>query len=312
MHFYDFLHGLQNGEYQFAEMRTVDQPDRILKGKRCEVKCYLVSRDEEGVEWHFAPYAIPVGSRFNPSSAEERIAHAISKIPNADYFINFTSFDQVFYWIACRDYSVKFALCFWSEEDIQNEYLLRELQSGNIDQFSYDYGRAEARMYKSLWKILRAREQKIELICKENWGYPFNSIHEFCVEVIREDLEGEFTACLKRRYIYKTSENKQLAKLKRKAHKGTISVNERKKMYRLIDQYVPFAVWLNRFLLIAEHLAQKDDLVKQNLNAYRESLDTLAKLQIQRNCDPKLRHHVIPSHTWEKGQYRREVLSWDA
>jgi hypothetical protein len=198
MHFDDFLYGLQNGEYQFTELRIVGQPDRILKGKHCEVKCYLVSHQEEESTWHFAPYVIPVGSHFNPSSDEERIAHAISKIPNADYFINFTSFDQVSYWIAFRDYSVKFALCFWSEEGIQNEYLLREFQAGNIDQFSYNYGRAEARMYKSLWKILRAREQRIESICKKNWGYPFDSIHEFCIEIIREDLEGEFIACLKR------------------------------------------------------------------------------------------------------------------
>lgn len=306
----EFLHGFQNGEYQFAKLREFAsgrQPDRILKGKYCEVKCYLISRNEGAERWHFSPYTIAVGSHHTPSSEEEKIAHAISKMPNTDYFINFTGFDQVSHWIVYRDHSTELALCFWANQDTQNSYLQRKLQAGAFDQFSHNYLYAEAKMLKSLWKILIAREQEIESFCRKSWGYPFNSVREFYIEAIKEDLEGEFSACLKRRFIYKSSEIKQLAILKRKAHKECISAKEEKNLYRLVDQYVPSATWFNRLLKVAEHLAANDDLIMRYLNEYQESLDALNKLQIQRDCSPNFRHHLIGSHVWEGGQYRSSV-----
>ncbi|HEY9626395.1 MAG TPA: hypothetical protein V6C84_03770 [Coleofasciculaceae cyanobacterium] len=311
MHIDDSLYGLQKDEYQFAELVPVGQPDQILKGKHCEVKCYRLSHQEGRSTWHFSPYTVSVGNRFNPSSDEEQIAHAISKTPNTDHFIKFTSLDQVFHWIKFRDHSIELALSFWSENNTQNKYLLGKLQTGDIDKFSYDYHLAEARIYKSLWKILRTRGERIELICSKNWSYPFTSIREFYIEIIKEDLEGEFIACLKNRFIYKSSEIKQVAKLKRKQHKENISLTEQKKLYRLIDQYVPRATWLNNLLLVVERIAQEDDLIEQYFCEFGECVDTLSKLQIQRDCDPKARQHLAPSHTWEKGQYRQGVLPWN-
>jgi hypothetical protein len=308
MDLYEFF----QGKYQFAELTVVGQPDCILKGKYCEVSCYQLSKQKEKERWHFSPHSIPVGHPLQPSSDEEWIANAISNTPNVDLFVNFNGFDQVDHWISHRDNCIEIALSFWSEQGICNDYLSKQLQDENLDDFSYHYLRAEARMYRDLWRILKIREQEIAGFCKKFWSYPFKSTRDFFMEAITEDLEGEFMACLSNRYLYKSSQIKQIAKLKRKMHKGNISENERKTLNKLSDQYVKFPTWFNRLILATEALAKKDDLVKEYFNEFGTSLDTLLKLQIQRDCDPKLRNHLIPSHTWAYGRYREGILPWNA
>lgn len=307
MNLYEFV----QGRYQFAELAVVREPTCILKGKYCEVKCYQLSTNQDKSTWYLAPNTLPVGNPFQLLDDDEWITNAISSTPNMDFFVNFTSFDQVHQWVLYRDYCAELALAFWSEQGIQNTYLSGKLQNGDIDQFSYDYFRTEVKIYKSLWEILKAGEQRVIEICKKNWSYPFDSVRELLVEAIREDLEGEFIACLKKRYLYKSSEVKQIAKLKQKVQKGNISRNESKKLERLINQYVPFPTWINRILLIAETLATEDDVLEQYVFEYHDHIDNLAKLQIQRDCDPKLRHHLTRSHSWENGQHRGEILPWN-
>lgn len=100
------------------------------------------------------------------------------------------------------------------------------------------------------------------------------------------------------------------AKLNRKQIKVGLSPLEEKKLYHVIDQHVPFAEVFNNTLSLARQL-EEEPLIKFHLDKYSNSLDKLNKLQIQRNCDPKLSQYKVPSHTWESGTYTEGLLKWD-
>lgn len=306
MSIYDFLASRQ----KFANLALVGEPDFVIEGRHCSVACYRLSKQSGDNEWHFSPSCVPAGRTFSSDTDEEWIANCISQIPDVDFFISFTSFSQVWNWVRYRDCAVNLALVFWAEED--QPYLKKELEKGQIDQFSYNYSLAEAKIYKSLWKLIQVDEAGIRKILSNNWGFPFDSSRAFFVEIVREDLEEEFCACLRRRYIYKACDVKETAKLKRKAHRGTASSAEIDRLYSLIDHHVPFATWLNRLLSVAEILSNKNPLLKECLESYREGMYTLTKLQIQRDCDPNLRHHKRRTHSWKQGQYYQGPLPWNS
>jgi predicted nucleic acid-binding protein len=212
--------------------------------------------------------------------------------------------------VSYRDQAIVLALCFWADEE--QLFLKDELKEGRIDQFSYNYALAVAKIYKNLWKLIKVDETGIQKILSNASNFPFDSSRALFVEIVREVIEGEFCSCLKRRYIYNASHINKIAKLKRKVHQETASSAEISKLYKLIDQYVPFSIWLNRLLIVADRLSSKNSLVKEYLENYRDGISTLAKLQIQRDCNPDFRHHKISTHTWERGQRYQGVLSWKA
>ncbi|MBW4520679.1 MAG: hypothetical protein KME16_13360 [Scytolyngbya sp. HA4215-MV1] len=304
MNLYQFL----AAKPQFFSLAIVGEPDLVIKGTHCSVDCYQLSKQADSEQWHFSPEWIPIGRTFSSDTDEEWIGNRISYMPDVDFFINFTSLDQVWNWVCHRDSAINLALFFGAEEEPL--YLKELLKKKQIDQFSYNYSVAEAKIYKNLWKLIKADESNIQTILSKNWGFPFDSSRALLVEIVREILENEFLNCLKRRYIYNASHIKEIAKLKRKVHQAKASNIEIDKLQNLIDQNVPFATWLNRLLTSAEILSNKNSLIKEYLENYREGLYALTKLQIQRDCDPNFRHHRIPSHTWKQGQYHQGVLSW--
>lgn len=301
------------GDYQFAQLIIHGESDEILRGKYCEVKCHPVSPNNEQGNTYFVPTWKNVGSKSEMATDEERIARAISDMPHADYFITFTTFDQVREWIGCKDCFVEIAQCFLTEQGQPDDLLLAELKAGRIDQFSYDYIWTEANIYKSLWSILKKKAEVIKcLLEKCTEAYLFTSSRELLIEIIKEDLEGAFIGCLKRRYTYKASHIVEIAKLKRKEHRIGLADEEQERLYLLMDQYVPYAKWLNYTLLAVNQLAKTDQFTKVNLETYQANLAELTKLQIQKNCNPKLKKHRRSSHTWEKGRYKHGASNWDA
>ncbi|MGP1385168.1 MAG: hypothetical protein ACTS2F_16510 [Thainema sp.] len=298
------------GKLQFAELALVGEPDRVLEGRHCSVACHQLAKDGKRVSWFFSPDCIPVGRTFSPETDEEWIANRISNLPNTDLFINFTSFDQVWHWIAYRDSAVELALCFWADSD--SPWLNSELEKGNIDQFSYDYKLAVTKVFKSLWNLIKVGELNIIKNLENNWGFPFDSIRSLFVEIMREDIEDEFCACLQRRYIYTASHIKEMAILKRRDHRSKASDADINRLYSLIDGNRPFATWLNRVLIVADFLSEKNASIKRYIENYRKGIDELSKLQIQRECSPDLRgKYRTPSHIWEKGKYIKDSSYWN-
>lgn len=307
------IEDFSQGKYPFAHRFHHSDPDGSLKGRYCEVKYYWIASGQAEGNVNFAPFWEDAGSDGETAADEERIASAISNMPHADLFISFTSFDQVREWIGKKDYCVKIARCFLAAEGQPDDPLLAELAAGRIDQFSYDYAWAATNLYRSIWHILKEREEAIKYLLKKGVGnYPFASNRELLIEIIREDLEGEFIGCLKRRYTYKASHIAEIAKLKLKEHQTELTESEWKKLYGLTDQYIPYAKWFNYSLLAANKLAETDHFTNTILEAYSASLAKLVKLQIYRDFKPELKKHRRLSHTWEKGKYKEGASNWDA
>lgn len=297
------------GKLQFAELALVGEPDQVLKGRHCSVACHQLAKDGKRISWFFSPDCTPVGRTFSPDTDEEWIANRISSLPNTDLFINFTSFDQVWHWIAYRDSAVELALCFLGNGNAP--CLKKELEDGQLDEFSYNYILTEAKIYRNLWNLIKICEPEIKRIFEKNWGFPFDSVCSLFVEIVREDIEHEFCACLNIYHVYSASQIKNIAILKRKYHRGEIEDKEIKKLYQFIDKNRPFALWFNRLLIVAEHISEKNNSVKQYLNAYGQAIDDLSMLQCQREWNAEIRKkHTVPSHTWRRGQYQPGTQSW--
>lgn len=318
------LNECQVANAQFTTQERVGEPNHVIEGEHCLVKCYRISEKHNSNTWHFSPSFTIVGrlppnlsSSFNHTdilscylfqeklstySAEEQIANSISLLPNVDYLVNINSFDQVKNWVTYRDKAVDLALSFWADDEPR--YLKQMLEREEIDEFSYKYSLAEAKIYKGLWRLIQANEAIIQKNLILNCGFPFDSSRAFFVEIVREVLEEEFLNCFKRRYIYNASQMNRIAKLKRRMHQGRISKTEENELYRLIDRLVPFATWLNRVLVVADYLRNSNRLTHEEyLDKYREGLYELATLQVQRDCKPEYRaKHYQESRKWERGQ----------
>lgn len=253
-------------------------------------------------KWHFSLFGCPVGRYETAESDEEAIAHAISVTPAADYFISIVNIDQVIQCINYRDRSTDIALCFWGERGTQNDALLKQLESGEIDHFSYDYSWAEASIYKPLWQVVKTFGIAIKDFWEQQkWSCNWTSERDFFAEVIQEVLEKEFITCF-RRYIYNASEMDTIAVLKHKQHKGTITKSQLKKLYTLIDKSQCFSPKFNRLLLTIKVIAEENGTAMGLLQEYRDSLHFLSKLQLKGERQTAIRRiHYRPSETWNEG-----------
>ncbi len=242
-----------------------------------------------------------IGDESTEASDRERIARFISDLPNGDFIHESKSLFQVEEWMAWKDQAVRIAKCFLAGRGQPDSPLARDLENGSIDEWLHDYIWLEADLYENWWKLVHTKEGSIKVALKKIWGYPFNSSLELFQEMVRADLEGEFANCLKSRYCYKAKEIKKIAILKRKAHRGKLSKPEREEMYALIDKHGPYPIWYDRVISVSEWLAKRDPFIQERLRTNGEIIDAIAKRQIKRNCDPRLKHHKDISHTWENG-----------
>jgi len=309
------INDLSEGKSPIASwlIHGTEEPGKFF-GKYCEIHYRILSEDEEGHEGFYIPYWDKIGHNAEPATDEEWLAHQISRIPEADYLVSFRTSDQFEHWIGCKDQAIELAYCFLTEPGQPNDKLLKEFELGAIDQFSYEYGWASANLYKSFWKVLKKDGPRIvKALRSYKERYLFNSSRELMAEIVKEVYEGEFYRCLKRQSIYVANQITELAKLKRKQCKEGLSDQEQKKLFELMDRHIPHAELYDNTLALAQEIAKKDPLTRTLLEAFYKSIDLIAKLQIQRECNPKLRQkHGPKSHTWKQGKKVEGSPSWRA
>ncbi|WP_190409247.1 hypothetical protein [Anabaena subtropica] len=181
--------------------------------------------------------------------------------------------------------------------------LLPLLRKGEIDQWTYDYKWLEADLYKNLWHLIRDNSRLITLNLDKNWGYPFISNTDLLCEIIRGDIEGEFSSYLLSFYEYKEWEIDEINKLKRKMHKDkVIEKQEENKFWKLIDKNAAKAIWYDRVIAIAYKLADCGlDSIKPYLDINSNNIDAMARLKIKSSRDPALKNHKRNSHYCVEG-----------
>lgn len=287
--------------------------EHVQLTKHCLLE-YTVHKVKTIDEISFQVHWNKVGSDSQDASDRERIARFISNLPSqGSRKGGLRSLAHIQEWVIWKDHAIDIARYFLVGRGQSDDLPLKELKDGLIDKFSYDYLWTEVDVYENLWELLHQSGETIGVVCRRNWDYPFKSNLELMQEIIREDLEGEFSLRLGRRYMYVSSQIGKIAKLKRKDCKGGLSNIEQKTLYRLIDQHSAFPTWLNRVLLVSEALAAKgDSTIQKHLATRSKNIDALSKLQIKRDCDPSLKTHKRRTHTWNNGILKEGVLGWDA
>lgn len=303
------------GNSQFTEhfFHSDENLKDTLNGQYCQVKYYETLQPKGKKQAFWVPNWEKVGNASQTPTDETWIAFSISSnIPDADLFINFRNREQIKQWMGFKDCAISISKCFLADCGTSNDPHLQQLEAGEMDHFSYEYAWAEAEMYKALWGVLKASNGRIIRALKRyKPSYPFNSDPELFVEIVREVFEGELSTFFAKRSIYNASQMQERAKLNRKQIKKGLSPLEEKKLYRVIDQHVPFAEVFNNTLSLARQI-EGEPPIKFHLDRYEDSLDKLNKLQIQSYCDPALREHKVLSHTWERGTYQTGIPKWDA
>ncbi len=237
----------------------------------------------------------------NAATDQEKIAHFISSLPTLSE--EKCHPDQVCEWVRRKDWAVKLAKCYQAGKGQPDNPLLRELEDGLIDQWKHDYIWLECDLYENLWKLIKLRGRQIKSAIKRAFGdFPFACGRELMEEIIRADIDDEFRQCLKKKYEWKPTHLKEIAKLKRKMHRDEISDPELERLYALIDQHAPYPIWYDRLLSVCEVLAERDPFISTRLNINSDIIDGLCRLKLKAECDPLLKHHRRPAETWIDGK----------
>lgn len=256
-------------------------------------KVGTVDKRSYQVQWN------QVGSNSQDASERERIARFISNLPNEDFWLgDLKTLDLMMEWIRWKDRAIDIARYFLAGHDNPDNPLQREFKAGLIDEEKYKYIRSEAHLYENWWQLVQLNEQQIKAVLEKikSWGYPFDSSRELVEEIIRADLEGEFSNCLKTRYVYDSKEIKQIAVLKRKHHRGELSETEWQELLKLIDQNAPYPIWYDRVISVAEVLAERGNTcIEKHLEINSKIINRLSRMQYQRE------RSQTTSNTWDKG-----------
>lgn len=287
------------------------ESERVILTKHCLFEYTLIR--EQGtlatllpqVHWHF------VGSDSADASDRERIAWFISDLPGQYFWQGYLkTMDLMMEWTWWKDRAIDIAKCFLVGRNNSDNPLLNERKAGLLDEEMYKYIRYEADLYENLWQLIQLNEQpiKAELEKVKRWGYPFASSRELVEEIIRADLDGEFSNCLKERYIYNPRINRKIATLKRKDHREGLSEAERQELLTLIEQNAPYPIWYDRVISVAEYLAEQgNQCIKQHLEINSEIINRLKRKQYQRE------RSKATSYTWDKGKKIRGIKpGWKA
>ncbi|MDZ8055203.1 MAG: hypothetical protein RMX68_001725 [Aulosira sp. ZfuVER01] len=284
-----------------------EQEQHQINGRHCYIK-YLSTRRRgnyllSDAEYGYQSVGLPHGTE------EEKIAFFISALPDAKLLDGGKNFGcgVLQAWVGYKDACVNIAKCFLSTKGEVDDPLLPLLGKGEIDKWAYEYKWLEAYLYKNLWHLICDNSRLITLNLDKNWGYPFTSIADLLCEIVRGDIEGEFSRYLLSSYEYKGWEIDQIDKLKRKMHKdkfpeGEKEIEEEKKFWALIDKNSAKAIWYDRVIAIAYELADRGvDKIKTYLDINSNNIDAMARLRIKSSRDPALKSHRRKSHYCVEG-----------
>ena len=249
-----------------------------------------------------------VGSNKPTDSEKQKAAHFISNLPSNDLTEGKSSLNLDIRWMNLKDDAIRIAKCFlWGRD---RDFLADELQKGIIDKYKYDYIWLLSDRYEILWKLLYDHQDAFEYFLPQYPNYYFTSLREVFEEIVRSSCDGQLNLSLKKRYVYKPHEIKIIFVLKQKIATGNkLTKKENKKLERLGKNHFPENKWETLVVSLATDL-----YALQPLKSIREFFEkkssiekALHRLEIEKYCNPKYKEHVVPSHTWEKGNQFFEI-----
>ncbi|GBE90959.1 hypothetical protein [Nostoc cycadae] len=274
-----------------------------LTGRYCQLICTLIKEVGNHAFWDATCNFFPVGS--NKGTEEEIMAFFMSNLPDMSLLEggNNLHYGVIQIWLMIKEKTLEIAHCLLSIKGQHNDFLLHMLHHGIIDEWTYQYRWLEADLYKNMYNLINCNQGNLIISnLKNNWSYTFDNNLELICQIIREDLEGEFGVYILPYYQYKAKDIQEISKLKRKEHQNKLSPIEREKLWALIDQNTTKHIWLDRFLYIANALAEKGcSEIKKFLEIHSNILYAINKLQIKSYCDPALKIHKQVSHYCENG-----------
>ncbi len=279
-------------------------------GQYCQVTCKPVREIGNLFRWNADFESYSVGSE--SGTEEEQIAFFIAGLPDEQLLEGHTHLHegQLFvHWVKLRDSCVEIAIGF-----LLPEFLQIPSNCEFVEKWKYRYRKLEVELYKSLWFLIKNHSSLLIPILRDNWDFPFESSLDLFKQIVREDIEGEFSCYLFDEYQYKANDIHEIAMLKRKNHKGQLTKEEENQLWELIDKHTAKAIWRERLILVANFLAKQQVVgVEEALKSHDAIIHKMSKLHIDRHRDSELNVYKQPSHYVRDGFYSRGVKpKWKA
>lgn len=279
-----------NHTYQYLNCRAVlFLGQKILNGK-CKYDAI--------VSWK------PVGSSSPKASDKLRLARFISELPDADYLNQISHFDQLERWLHVKDYMLYVAKCLLAGSDEQPDNpLLRDLEEEKIEPFYHNRIWLSTRMYENLWSLVNLKWKQIKARLKRSkWRCPFTTGRELMEEIIKTEVDSEFSVCLKSFFEDKPHEISELFALSRKNLTTDLPSDRQKQLKKLVGKYATPNPWLERLIEVSRGIAKNDVLIYNMLATHDAHLDGICKSQQDASCKPELKSKYSPPETWKDGK----------
>ncbi len=274
--------------------------DITLKVRPDYAKCQL------NIDWH------KIGQISPTASNREIIARTICDTPDATRLLEKPITIEILNdWCLCKDNSVRIAKCFLSGKSEPDDPLLREKEDEIIDSFTYEHIWLETALYETLWRLINTKGDKILKIFKQRWkDASFQSKVELMQELIREDLSEQFYARVHSKfYQYNPKLDKELQILNSQPIFSDADNRRRENLINRLYPHTKHSLWNQRLRSVLDALVEKGDVfVHTHLKIIGEIKRGLAKLDLKTHCDPSLKHHKLPLHSWQDGHIKSDRL----
>lgn len=298
------LYELTEDQQELLEKAILGENQRIFLTKHC---IYIDTTTEEfsdiyGLDQHV--FWNLVGSKSAESSDREKFARFISELPGNYFFEGYLKTDdQVGEWMRWRDRLIDFAKYFLAGINNRANPLLKERKAGIIDEETYLSIRVTAQLFDNWWQLVMLNEEPIKAALEKTCGYPFSCGRELVEEMIRGDIEGEFSNCLKSYYVYNSKVIRDIATLKHKQHRGELDEVEEQELYKLIDLNSAFPIWYHRVISVCEYLAERgNQSIAEHLAINGKIINRLSRGQFKRERSRST------SKTWSNGKLSKGIV----
>ena len=244
----------------------------------------------------------PVGDGSHSASEKMRLARFISDLPSSSLIQELNTLDQLIHWAMVKDYCILLAKLFVAGHGSIPDNPLQQAIDSEINLRYYNTMLLSSNLYQNLWDLIvfKQRLLRAEFI-RQGWEFPFKPYRLFMEEIIRSDIDGEFSNVLKSCYVDKAQDYRWIAELGKKNLNGTLSSKEREMLSNLTAKHTQPNEWLTRLITVAELLSY-DRVIKTKLDIHNTIMNSIASRQVQEAKRPELKSvQGDPSNTWING-----------
>lgn len=169
---------------------------------------------------------------------EKKITRCLAKLPSQHLIALVTTKEQVCLWLAHRCFQNWLALCWRARHIGEDDPLASLLESGRVDQDTYERVWLTVDLWEQLWGLIQLGERYIRAEFDHlGLDYPFKSAFELFIRVVWQDTNSTFSVCLKPYHEVSARKYEKAYRLAAKGCSETLNPIEESNLHGLLNQH---------------------------------------------------------------------------